>query len=155
MSKFVIACPSCGRYAEARTGFFARKKIDCSCGNVIHVRTDKLTGRECSHCGNMVVFDQSKGENAKCPVCHEPINTMAEQSQTAEFPAPSAASVCGRLRVRNGMSVRSATVKTILPSGWPPKKSSETGWQVLSSMRATTAPLSGNTPSRISTTAPN
>ena len=85
MSKFVIACPSCGRYAEARTGFFARKKIDCSCGNVIHVRTDKLIGRECPHCGNMVVFDQSKGENAKCPVCHEPINTMAEQSQTAEF----------------------------------------------------------------------
>ena len=85
MSKFVIACPSCGRYAEARTGFFARKKIDCSCGNVIHVRTDKLTGRECPHCGNMVVFDQSKGDNAKCPVCHEPINTMAEQSQTAEF----------------------------------------------------------------------
>ena len=85
MAKFVIACPSCGRYAEARTGFFARKKIDCSCGNVIHVRTDKLIGRECPHCGNMVVFDQSKGENAKCPVCHEPINTMAEQSQTAEF----------------------------------------------------------------------
>lgn len=85
MSKFVIECPNCGKYAEARTGFFARKKIDCVCGYTIDVRTDKLAGRECPHCGNMVVFDQSKGEKALCPVCHEPINTMAEQSNTVEF----------------------------------------------------------------------
>ena len=85
MSKFVIECPHCGKYAEARTGFFARKKIDCACGYTINVRTDKLAGRECPHCGNMVVFDQSKGEKALCPVCHEPINTMAEQSNTVEF----------------------------------------------------------------------
>ena len=26
MAKFVIKCPSCGRYAEASTGFFAKKK---------------------------------------------------------------------------------------------------------------------------------
>lgn len=85
MSKFVIECPNCGKYAEAKTGFFARKKIDCACGYTINVRTDKLAGRECPHCGNMVVFDQSKGEKALCPVCHEPINTMAEQSNTVEF----------------------------------------------------------------------
>ena len=85
MSKFVIECPSCGKYAEARTGVFARKKIDCACGYTINVRTDKLAGRECPHCGNMVVFDQSKGEKALCPVCHEPINTLAEQSNTVEF----------------------------------------------------------------------
>lgn len=85
MAKFVIECPNCGKYAEARTGFFARKKIDCACGYTINVRTDKLAGRECPHCGNMVVFDQSKGEKALCPVCHEPINTMAEQSNTVEF----------------------------------------------------------------------
>lgn len=85
MSKFVIECPHCGKYAEARTGFFARKKIDCACGNTINVRTDKIAARECPHCGNTVVFDQSKGEGAKCPVCHEPINTMAEQSKTEEF----------------------------------------------------------------------
>lgn len=85
MSKYVIECPNCGKYAEARTGFFARKKIDCACGYTIDVRTDKLAGRECPHCGNMVVFDQSKGEKALCPVCHEPINTMAEQSNTVEF----------------------------------------------------------------------
>lgn len=85
MSKFVIECPNCGKFAEARTGFFARKKIDCACGYTIDVRTDKLAGRECPHCGNMVVFDQSKGEKALCPVCHEPINTMPEQSSTVEF----------------------------------------------------------------------
>lgn len=85
MSKFVIECPNCGKFAEARTGFFARKKIDCACGYTIDVRTDKLAGRECPHCGNMVVFDQSKGEKALCPVCHEPINTLAEQSNTVEF----------------------------------------------------------------------
>ena len=85
MSKFVIECPNCGKFAEAKTGFFARKKIDCACGYTINVRTDKLAGRECPHCGNMVVFDQSKGEKALCPVCHEPINTLAEQSNTVEF----------------------------------------------------------------------
>ena len=85
MSRFVIECPRCGRYAEARTGFFARKKIDCACGYTIDVRTDKLSSRECPHCGNQVVFDQSKGDKAVCPVCGEPINTMAEQNRTVEF----------------------------------------------------------------------
>ena len=85
MSKFVIECPNCGRYAEAKAGFFAKKKIDCTCGYTIDVRTDKLTSRKCPHCGNEVVFDQSKGERAKCPVCHEPINTLSEQDRTVEF----------------------------------------------------------------------
>ena len=52
MAKFIIECPKCGKYAEAKTGFFAKKKIDCACGYTINVRTDKLTGRECPHCGN-------------------------------------------------------------------------------------------------------
>ena len=85
MAKFVIECPNCGRYAEARTGFFARKKIDCACGYTIDVRTDSLSSRECPHCGNLVVFDQKKGENAVCPVCREPINTRAEQTKTEEI----------------------------------------------------------------------
>ena len=85
MSKFVIECPNCGKYAEAKTGFFAKKKIDCTCGYTINVRTDKLSSRVCPHCGNNVVFDQSKGDKAKCPVCKEPINTMAEQDKTIEF----------------------------------------------------------------------
>ena len=85
MAKFVIECPSCGKYAEAKTGFFARKKIDCTCGYTINIKTDKLTTRTCHHCGNDVVFDQSKGADAKCPVCGEPINTLAEQSNNVEF----------------------------------------------------------------------
>ena len=85
MSKFVMECPSCGKYVEAKTGFFARKKIDCSCGYTIDVRTDKLTSRTCAHCGNDVVFDQSKGAAAKCPVCGQPINTMADQDKTVQF----------------------------------------------------------------------
>ena len=104
MPKFVIECPNCGKYAEARTGFFARKKIDCACGYTIDVRTDKLAGRECPHCGNMVVFDQSKGEKALCPVCHEPINTMVEQSNTVEF----SCAQCG-VRLRTNKAAASYT----------------------------------------------
>ena len=101
MSKFVIECPSCGRYAEAKTGFFARKKIDCSCGYTIHVPTDKLSSRTCPHCGNDVIFDQSQGAAAKCPVCGEPINTLAEQDKTVEF----SCGQCGiRLRTTKGAS---------------------------------------------------
>ena len=85
MSKFVMECPNCGKYVEAKTGFFARKKIDCACGYTIDVRTDKLTSRTCAHCGNDVVFDQSKGAAAKCPVCGQPINTMADQDKTVQF----------------------------------------------------------------------
>ena len=85
MSKFAIECPNCGKYVEARKGLFARKKIDCSCGHVINIRTEKLAARECPHCGNTVVFDQSKGEKARCPSCHEPINTMADQNKMVEF----------------------------------------------------------------------
>ena len=85
MSKFVIECPDCGRYAEGRTGFFARKKIPCSCGHTINVRTEKMAARECPHCGNMVMFDQTLGEKAVCPVCKEPIHTMVGQSKVEEF----------------------------------------------------------------------
>lgn len=101
MSKFVIECPNCGRYAQAGSGFFARKKIDCSCGYTIDVRTDKLASRKCPHCGNDVVFDQSKGSAARCPVCGEPINTMAEQDKMVEF----SCGQCGvRLRTGRGAS---------------------------------------------------
>lgn len=101
MPKFVIECPNCGRYAEAKTGFFARRKIDCACGYTIDVRTDKLSSRTCPHCGNNVVFDQSRGASAKCPVCGEPINTRAEQDKTVEF----SCGQCGvRLRTARGAS---------------------------------------------------
>ena len=85
MAKFVIECPNCGRYAEAKTGFFASKKINCACGYTINIRTDKLTNRVCAHCGNDVVFDQTKGDSAKCPVCGEPINAMSDKDKMVQF----------------------------------------------------------------------
>lgn len=84
MAKFAIACPTCGKYAEAKTGFFA-KKIECACGNIINLKTDKLSARQCPHCGNEIVFDQTKGADARCPVCHAHVNTMAEQQRTETF----------------------------------------------------------------------
>ena len=104
MAKFVIECPNCGKYAEAKSGFFARKKIDCSCGYTINVRTDKLAGRECPHCGNNVVFDQSRGAAATCPVCGEKINTMAEQDKVVEF----SCAQCG-IRLRSSKAASSYT----------------------------------------------
>lgn len=85
MSKFIIECPECGKFAEAKTGIFASKKIQCGCGHIINLRTEKMASRQCPHCGNMVVFDQSKGSKAKCPVCHEPINSMTEQTKVEEI----------------------------------------------------------------------
>lgn len=89
MSKFVIECPSCGKYTQASNGFFSRKKIDCTCGYTINVRTDKMTSRVCSRCGNNVIFDQSKGEKAVCPVCKEKINTSNNIFNKVEFSCPS------------------------------------------------------------------
>ncbi len=89
MSKFVIECPSCGTYTEASTGFFARKTIDCTCGYTINVKTDKITCKTCAHCGNDVIYDQSKGEDAVCPVCHNKINTRESMSALVDFSCPS------------------------------------------------------------------
>lgn len=85
MGKFAIECPVCGKYAEAKTGFFAKKKIDCTCGNVIDVKVDKLISRECPHCGNQVVLDQSKGANAACPICKSSMNIMTAKQKSEEF----------------------------------------------------------------------
>ncbi len=89
MSKFVIECPNCSKYTEASNSFFAKKKIDCTCGYTIHVKTDKMTSRMCPHCGNNVIFDQSKGDKAVCPVCHEKINTSEHIFNKVEFSCPS------------------------------------------------------------------
>lgn len=92
MAKFVIECPKCGRYAEASTGvfgLFGTKKIECACGHVIDVKTEKIASKVCAHCGNTVIFDQSKGEDAVCPVCHEKINTRDSMAALVEFSCPS------------------------------------------------------------------
>ncbi len=88
MSKFVIKCSHCGNYAEARSGFLGigkTRKINCSCGHVIDVQTEKLSSRQCHNCGNHVIFDQSEGDKAKCPVCGTAINTLAEQGKLVDF----------------------------------------------------------------------
>lgn len=93
MARFAIECPHCGKYAEAKTGFFARKKIDCSCGYIIDVRTDKMASKECPHCGNVVAYDQSKGDEALCPVCFTPLNTLNDKQVVFEIS-------CGQCGVR-------------------------------------------------------
>lgn len=85
MSKFIIECPVCHRYAEAKTGFFARKKIDCTCGYTIDVKTDRMTTRVCSSCGNTVMYDQAQGKNAKCPVCHAQLVTDESLNSLVHF----------------------------------------------------------------------
>lgn len=85
MGKFSISCPSCGRYAQARTGLFAKKEIQCECGHVIQVRTNKLTSRECPHCGSVVLLDESESRDARCPVCHKTINRNTDH-KVVEFP---------------------------------------------------------------------
>ena len=92
MAKFVIECPRCGKYAEASTGFLgmgATKTVDCSCGYTINIKTDALSSKVCPKCGNTVVYDQREGEKAKCPVCHEHINTQESMALLAEFTCPS------------------------------------------------------------------
>ncbi len=107
MSKFAIECPNCGKYAEAKTGFFAKKKIECVCGYTINVKTDKLSSRECPHCGNVVLYDQSKGAAAECPICHEKINTQLNNQQLEEFPCAQ----CGvRLSTVKGASTYTCPV---------------------------------------------
>ena len=93
MAKYVIECPSCGNYTEAKKGifgttFFGTKKIDCVCGYRIDVKTEKMATKECPHCGNGVIYDQSKGENALCPVCHNKLNTRDNLASLANFHCP-------------------------------------------------------------------
>ena len=90
MAKFVIECPKCGKSVQASsglfgTGLFAARTVKCACGEKIEVKPNKLASRVCPHCGNNVVFDRSKGEKAKCPVCGTPVNTLSQQSKLEEF----------------------------------------------------------------------
>ena len=91
MAKYVIECPDCGSYVEVGTGVFAKKKVKCACGHVINASTEKMTSKVCPHCGNTVIYDQSKGENATCPVCHEKINTSADKAALVKLTCPSCA----------------------------------------------------------------
>ncbi|RGY96664.1 SPFH domain-containing protein [Clostridium sp. AM58-1XD] len=91
MSKFVIECPSCGKYAEASFGFLglmATREIKCTCGYTIRIKSDKLSSKICDHCGNTVIFNWSKGEKALCPVCHERLNILEGRSSLVELTCP-------------------------------------------------------------------
>lgn len=91
MAKYVIECPDCGRYVEVGTGLFAKKKVKCTCGHTINANADKMTSKLCPHCGNNIIYDQSKGEAATCPVCHQKINTSSDKSAIVKLTCPSCA----------------------------------------------------------------
>ena len=91
--KYVIACPYCGTYAEASKGFLgifgATRKLTCGgCHQEYKIKEAKLTTKECPHCGNGVIFDQTKGEDAICPVCHNLINTRDSLSSLESIACP-------------------------------------------------------------------
>ena len=111
MSKFIIECPVCHRYAEAKGGFFATRRIDCVCGNVINVKTDKIASRVCPSCGNTVVYDQSRGRNAVCPVCAKPLVTDDTYNNLLRFRC----ATCGCLMQakRNAVSVTCPVCDTV------------------------------------------
>ena len=93
MRNYVIKCPNenCERYVEVSKGFlglFKTRQITCTCGQTINVKADKLAARDCPHCGNKVLLDQSKGERAICPVCHEKLNTIENMANLVEFSCP-------------------------------------------------------------------
>jgi membrane protease subunit (stomatin/prohibitin family)/predicted RNA-binding Zn-ribbon protein involved in translation (DUF1610 family) len=90
MAKFVMDCPKCGKYAEAKTGWwiFGTKKIDCVCGYIIDVKTEKIKAKNCPHCGNDVIYDQSKSDDALCPVCKNKVNTSDSMKKTTDFSCP-------------------------------------------------------------------
>lgn len=91
MAKFIIECPSCGKPTEASSGFFAKKKIECSCGYTIDVKTDKMASRVCPSCEKNIVYDQSKvdGQVLNCPFCSEKIDLKDKSKPVVEFSCPS------------------------------------------------------------------
>lgn len=93
MEKYVIQCPDCGSYNEVKKGLFAKKTVKCTCGKVINVKDRFLENKKCPHCGNSVVFDIRKGENALCPVCKKKINLIEDKFLLVEVKCPHCASV--------------------------------------------------------------
>lgn len=99
MSKFVMKCPTCASEKNEdvyvtvsgglfNTGLFAKKIVKCPHGHEINVKTDRMAVKICPHCGNNVVFDQSKGESALCPVCKTKINTLNENTSAVQIYCP-------------------------------------------------------------------
>ena len=96
MAKFVIECPNgCGNYLEVNTGldgikaFFKGEKTNvCSSCSYKYKGSNQLNAKKCNSCGNNVVYDQSKGENALCPVCKSKVNTLDSLAKSQHFTCP-------------------------------------------------------------------
>jgi len=69
MNKFLVKCPKCNTYHEASSSFFAKKILNCTCGKTIDTRKERYSIKECSHCGNSVMYDSALKEENICPVC--------------------------------------------------------------------------------------
>ena len=113
MAKYVIECPrpGCGKFIQVSNSIFSKRRVQCSCGEEIEVKANRMMSRLCPHCGNNVVFDAAKGEKAKCPVCKELINTSEHQARTEEF----SCSQCGiQLRAdKNAATFRCPVCDTV------------------------------------------
>ena len=110
MSKFVIECPQCHNYTMASKVF--NRHVQCTCGYEISVARDKITAKECAHCHNTVLFDQSKGEKALCPVCKEPINTMESMKNAVEMHCPSCS--CSLITAKNASTYTCPLCETVI-----------------------------------------
>jgi len=101
MKKLVIICPECSTeqydtyydtYVEATPGFFnfllpnKYKTLKCSKGHKIKFDEGRMATKECSHCGNIVVYDLLQGEDALCPVCRIKINTEEDKFKLTRIP---------------------------------------------------------------------
>lgn len=87
MGKFALICPRCNNYVTAYNGLrgLVQNKITCQCGNVIDVKTERMTSVDCPTCGNSVIYDQGKSVPS-CPVCKHKI--MPGEGKRISFNCP-------------------------------------------------------------------
>jgi len=99
MGKFAIQCDRCGNYVYARNGIrgLFQPKVQCTCGNEIDVRANRMTAAVCPTCGNTVVYDQGAKNQPTCPYCKNKIipetfdennKGMAAQNAVRHFHCP-------------------------------------------------------------------
>lgn len=86
--KFLIECPVCGRINEASTSFFAKRKIECQCGHVLKVKTEKMRTKQCPKCGNLIVYNRGKTDDPVCPVCKEHLIKEKDEWKFVEVICP-------------------------------------------------------------------
>ena len=85
---FLIECPLCGRINEASTSFFAKRKIECQCGHVMNVKTEKMRTKQCPKCGNLIVYNRGKTDDPICPVCKEHLIQPKDEWKFVEVICP-------------------------------------------------------------------